>query len=79
MYVLPDLHRVRQPVLILLQVRIDETVAGTQEHDEHEDAPRHGESRERRAELIPPCRLPYFCYDVSHNILVFLVSLVQLV
>ena len=55
-----DLHRVGEEVAAHLHRRIDETIAGTQQHDNHEDAPRHSEARERRAEFVSPCRLPYF-------------------
>ena len=64
----PDLHGVREPVLVLLQVGIDESVTGTQQHDQHEDTPRHSKACERRAELVPPCRLPYFYKNISHMI-----------
>ena len=46
---------------MLLHGGVDESVAGSQQHDNHEDAPRHGKARERRAELVPPSRRPYFC------------------
>ena len=63
-----DLHRVGEEVAAHLHRRIDESVAGTQQHDNHEDAPRHSETRERRAELVPPCRLPYFSDYISHSL-----------
>ena len=46
---------------MLFQSGVDQTIACAQEHNDHEDTPRHSETRERRAELVPPRRTPYFC------------------
>ena len=46
-------HRVGQPVGTLLHIGIDESVTGTQQHNDHEDAPRHSKACKRRAKLIP--------------------------
>ena len=42
-------HRVGEKVVAVARQRIDEAIARAQQEDEHEDAPRHGESRERGA------------------------------
>ena len=55
-----NLHRVRQPVFVLLHVGINQTIACTQQYDDHEDAPRYSKTRKRRAELVPPGCRPYF-------------------
>ena len=73
------LHRVGEPVASLLYVGIDESVACTQQHDNHKNAPRHSKSCQCRAQLVASCRLPYFTNDISHNSLVILVWLVLLV
>ena len=55
-----DHHRTGEEAVVLLYRRIDEAIAGSQEHDEHEDAPRHGEARQRCAQLVASRRLPDF-------------------
>ena len=54
-----DFHRVAQKASALPQLRIDQSVARSEQHDEHEDAPGHGESRQACAQLVAARRLPY--------------------
>ena len=54
-----DHHGVGQEAFRLVQLRVNQSVARTQQYDNHEDAPRHSESCERRAQLVATGRLPY--------------------
>ena len=42
-------HRVGEETVLVAHHGIDETIAGSKQHNEYEYAPRHGESRERSA------------------------------
>ena len=66
-----NLHRVGQEVAVHLHRGIDETVSGSQQHDDHKDAPRHSKSRERSTKFIPSRCLPYFSYYIVHNLYSF--------
>ncbi len=53
-------HRIRQKAVRLLHLRVDEAVACAEQYDEHENAPRHGESCQCRAQLVAAGCLPNF-------------------
>ena len=53
-------HGVGKESGALLQLGINQSVAGAQQEYQHEDTPGNGKSRERSAELVALRRAPYF-------------------
>jgi hypothetical protein len=53
-----NLHRVRQEACVLFYLRIEQSVTGTEQHQQHEDAPCHGKACERGAQFVATSRLP---------------------
>ena len=54
-----DHDGVGQETAVLLQLGIDESVAGTQQHHEHEDAPGYSKASKCRPQFITLGRTPY--------------------
>ena len=64
------LHDVGGDALPAAHEGVHQAVAGTQQHNEHEDAPGHRKAREGGAELVAPEAFPYFSEQVSHFMMV---------
>ena len=54
---------------------VEDTVAGAEQHYQHEDAPRHRQSGQDSAELVTPHGLPYLYEQISHQSLTITPSL----
>ena len=52
-------HRVVKKPVALYFLGVDESVAGSEQEDNHEDAPRHGKACQRGAQLVAPYGAPY--------------------
>ena len=61
-----DADGVERAVHGVLLEGMDEAVARAQQHDEHEDAPCHGETRQEGAQLVAPQGAVYFLPKVNH-------------
>ena len=67
----PNLERIHGHVSALLFEGIEQTIARTEQHDEHEDAPCHGKSGKGRAQLVAPDGSVYLLYEVYHGAFLF--------
>ena len=61
-----DGHGVHDETIIVVFQCMDKAIACSQQHDKHEDAPRHSKACKRGAQLVAPSRTPYFTDDISH-------------
>ena len=65
----PDVHRVGHVVAVVALKGVDQAVARSQQKDEHEYSPGHGEAGEGGAELVPPDVAPDFFKQIFHRLL----------
>ena len=47
-----DDHRVGHAMEHIALLRVEQSIAGAQQHNEHEDAPGYGKARERRSQFV---------------------------
>ena len=62
-------HRIDGEIIGIAHERVEQAVAGAQQHDQHKDAPRHGQTRQAGAHLVAPDGLPDFDEEVAHRFL----------
>ena len=55
---------------LLVKLRIDEPIAGSEQEYDHEYAPCHCKSGERCPELVSLGRAPYFLKEFNHIVVV---------
>ena len=60
-------HRVGEEVAHIVRHAVDKSIARSQQHDNHIDAPRHGKSRERSAQLVAAYRGVDFLNEIEHG------------
>ncbi len=63
----PEIDRVDGLSFEVAPHAVQQTLARSQQHDKHEDAPRHGKSREEGAHLVALHRFEYFTQNVEHG------------
>ena len=61
-----DGHRVGREVVAVVHEGIEQAASGSQQHDEHEDAPRYGQAGQAGAQLVAADRFPDFYEQVVH-------------